>query len=109
MLRRFDFVQDSQKLLVIFLIGFWLLLPFDFPQPDPVFFDGMDQQAPSEFSAINPDSNMRRANREISLQAASAWAGGEALIASTLSSHQTNPKQTKRALKIYDFTEVFRC
>lgn len=106
MLRRFYIAHHHQKLLVIFLIGFWLLMPVNVPQLDPEILDGIEQEEPLESKALDPGSDNYRAKRRLSVEAARVWTTEGAL---TLASRRTSPQRTpKRQLKIYNLTEVFR-
>jgi hypothetical protein len=78
MLRRFYIAHHRQKLLVIFLIGFWLLMPVNVPQLDPEIFDGMEQDEPLESKALDPGSDNYRAKRRLSVEAARVWTTGGA-------------------------------
>lgn len=108
-MRCLDFAQDSPKFLVIFLVS-WLITLFNIPLADPDLFDSLEQREPLESDALNPSSDIDRAGRKFSVEAAEAWTGAEGIAVLTILSHQGNPKGCgKRALKIYRLTEVFRC
>lgn len=73
MLRRFYIAHHHQKLLVIFLIGFWLLIPVNLPQLDPEIFDGTEREEPLESKALDPGSDNYRAKRRLFVEAALVW------------------------------------
>lgn len=76
MLRRFYIAHHHQKLLVIFLIGFWLLIPVNLPQLDPEIFDGTEREEPLESKALDPGSDNYRAKRRLFVEAALVWTAG---------------------------------
>jgi hypothetical protein len=76
MLRRFYIAHCHQKLLAIFLIGFWLLMPVNVPQLDPEILDGIEQEEPLESKALDPGSDNYRAKRRLSVEAVPVWTAG---------------------------------
>jgi hypothetical protein len=108
MLRRFDNSFARRKLLALFLIAFWVLIPVSLPQSDPDFLDGMEQEEPIEPTALNPGSDSYRTKRKLSIETTLPWIGKEGALTPSL--YRIAIQQTaKQDLKIFRLTEVIRC